>query len=151
MLTAGELAGLIVATFWAILVCFMAVVLVKLARLLVETTKMVSELSDRVVPLLEDVSRTVAETNRQLIAVEAITDNVKDVSGNMVKITGVASTLFAGPVIKISALSHGVRAALARRGGRVTGERVPSPRPALDAQASRGEPGSRGLSGRRGG
>ncbi|GII34062.1 DUF948 domain-containing protein [Planotetraspora mira] len=151
MLTAGELAGLIVATFWAILVCFMAVVLVKLARLLVETTKMVSELSDRVVPLLEDMSRTVAETNRQLIAVEAITDNVKDVSGNMVKITGVASTLFAGPVIKISALGHGIRAALARRGGRVTGEHVPSPRRALDGQAARGESGARGLSGRRGG
>ncbi|GAA4575395.1 DUF948 domain-containing protein [Planotetraspora kaengkrachanensis] len=151
MLTAGELAGLIVATFWAILVCFMAVVLVKLARLLVETTKMVSELSDRVVPLLEDVSRTVAETNRQLVAVEAITDNVKDVSGNMVKITGVASTLLAGPVIKISALGHGIRAALARRGGRAADERVPGPRRALDAQVSRGESGSRGLTGRRSG
>ncbi|GII58208.1 hypothetical protein Pth03_65970 [Planotetraspora thailandica] len=148
MLTAGELAGLIVAIFWAILVCFMAVVLVRLARLLVKTTSLVADLSERVVPLLEDVSQTVAETNRQLASVEAITDNVRDVSGNMVKITGAASTLFAGPVVKLSALSHGVREALARRRGRVAGERLPRPRPALDEQG-RDDAGARGLTGRR--
>ncbi|WP_067172166.1 DUF948 domain-containing protein [Microtetraspora niveoalba] len=124
-LTAGEVAGLIVAMFWAILVCFMAVVLVRLARLLTETTKTVSELSDRVVPLLEDVGHTVNETNRQLVAVEAITENVRDVSGNMVKITGVAAMLFAGPMIKLSALSYGVREALARRDRRAIGGRRP--------------------------
>ncbi|MEZ0077322.1 DUF948 domain-containing protein [Planotetraspora sp. GP83] len=115
MLTAGEVAGLIVAMFWAILVCFMAVVLVRLARLLAETTKTVAELSDRVVPLLEDVSQTVSETNRQLVTVEAIAHNMRDVSGDMVKITGVASALLTGPVIKISALGHGIRAAIAGR------------------------------------
>src|SRR5690606_40719166 len=57
MLTAGEVAGLIVALFWAILTCFLAMVLVKLARLLTETTKMVSELSDRVLPLRSEERR----------------------------------------------------------------------------------------------
>lgn len=117
MLTAGEVAGLIVAMFWAILVCFLAMVLVKLARLLTETTRMVAELSDRVVPLLDDVTVTVTETNRQLVAVEAIATDVKQVSGNMAKVTGVASTLFTGPMIKVSALGHGVRRAIETRGG----------------------------------
>jgi hypothetical protein len=123
MLTAGEVAGLIVATFWAILVCFMAVVLTRLARLLTETTKMVADLGERVVPLLEEMGHTVSETNRQLVAVEAITENVKDVSGNMARITGVASTLLTGPVIKVAALRHGVRAAIARRERRAIGRR----------------------------
>ncbi len=121
MLTAGEVAGLIVAMAWAILVCFLAVALVKLARLLTETTKMVSELGERVVPLLEDVTATVGETNRQLVAVEAITRDVKQVSAHAAKVSDVTQTLVTGPLIKIAALSHGVRRALsARRRGRPT-------------------------------
>ncbi|MBB4916852.1 DUF948 domain-containing protein [Streptosporangium saharense] len=119
MLTAGEVAGLIVAMAWAILVSFLAVALVKLARLLTETTKMVSELGERVVPLLEDVTVTVSETNRQLVAVEAIARDVKQVSGHAAKISDVTQTLVTGPLIKLAALTHGVRRALsARRNGR---------------------------------
>lgn len=123
MLTAGEVAGLIVAMFWAILVCFMAVMLIRLARLLAETTKMVSELGDRVVPLLEEMNDTVSETHRQLVTARAITESVKDVSGNMAKITGVVSMLFTGPLIKIAALRHGIRAAIAKWQGRAIGRR----------------------------
>jgi uncharacterized protein YoxC len=123
MLTAGEVAGLIVAMAWAILVCFMAVVLVKLARLLTETTKMVSELSDRVVPLLEDAAVAVSQTNRQLVAVEAIALDVKQVSGHVAKVSNITQSLVTGPLIKVAALGHGIRQALAaHRRGR------PSPR-----------------------
>lgn len=117
MLTAAEVAGLIAAMFWAILVCFLAMVLVKAKKLLDETAKMVSELGERVVPLLDDVAATVAETNRQLVAVEAIATDVKRVSGDMAKVTGVATTLVVGPLIKISALGHGVRSAARSRVG----------------------------------
>jgi uncharacterized protein YoxC len=119
MLTAGEVAGLIVAMAWAILVCFMAVVLVKLAQLLTETTKMVSELSDRVVPLLEDAAVTVSQTNRQLVAVEAIALDVKQVSGHVAKVSNITQSLVTGPLIKVAALGHGIRQALgAHRRGR---------------------------------
>ncbi|GAA0381903.1 hypothetical protein Acor_52870 [Acrocarpospora corrugata] len=121
MLTAGEVAGLIVAVFWAILVSFLAFVLVKLSRLLVETTKMVAELGEKVGPLLEDVSYTISETNRQLVAVEAITENMRNASGDMAKLTGVASTIVAGPLVKISSIAHGVKAALTRRRPRMIG------------------------------
>ncbi|MEV4898791.1 DUF948 domain-containing protein [Nonomuraea sp. NPDC050547] len=115
VLTAGEVAGLIAATGWIVLVCVLAMVLVKLARLLTETTKMVSDLSERVVPLLEDVSVTVNEANRQLVAVEAITKDVKQVSSHAAKLSGVTQTIFTGPLIKVSALSYGVRRAIQAR------------------------------------
>ncbi len=122
MLTAGEVAGLIAATGWIVLVCVLAMVLVKLARLLTETTKMVSDLNERVVPLLEDVTLTVNETNRQLVAVEAITKDVKQVSSHAAKLSAITETVFTGPLIKISALSHGVRRAIqARRPRRQVG------------------------------
>ncbi|MFI6902227.1 DUF948 domain-containing protein [Nonomuraea sp. NPDC050394] len=118
VLTAGEVAGLIAATGWIVLVCVLAMVLVKLARLLTETTKMVSDLSERVVPLLEDVTVTVNEANRQLVAVEAITKDVKQVSSHAAKLSGVTQTIFTGPLIKVSALSYGVRRAIQARGPR---------------------------------
>lgn len=120
-LTAGEVAGLIVAVFWAILVCFLAFVLIKLARLLTQSTKMVAELGERVGPLLDDVSYTVNEANRQLVAVEAIAENMKHASGDMAKLTGVASTIVAGPLVKLSSIAHGVKAAVGRRRPRMIG------------------------------
>lgn len=115
MLSAGEVAGLIAATGWIVLVCVLAMVLIKLARLLTETTKMVSDLSARVTPLLDDMTVTVNEANRQLVAVEAITKDVKQVSGHAAKLSGVTQTIFTGPLIKVSSLSYGVRRAIQAR------------------------------------
>jgi hypothetical protein len=115
MLTAGEVAGLIAATGWIVLVCVLAMVLVKLARLLTETTKAVSDLNNRLTPLLDDMSVTVNEANRQLIAVEAITKDVKQVSGHAAKLSAVTQTIFTGPLIKVSSLGYGVRRAIEAR------------------------------------
>ncbi|MFF0768704.1 DUF948 domain-containing protein [Nonomuraea wenchangensis] len=122
MLTAGEVAGLIAATGWVVLVCVLAMVLVKLARLLKETTKAVTELNNRLTPLLDDVTLTVNETNRQLMAVEAIAKDVKQVSGHAARLSAVTDTMFTGPLIKVSSLGYGVRRAIearrpVRRGG----------------------------------
>ncbi|WP_283132964.1 DUF948 domain-containing protein [Rhizohabitans arisaemae] len=115
MLTAGEVAGLIVAVFWAILVSFVVVMLIKLARLLNQTTRMVAELNKRVVPLLDDVSVTVTETNRRLAGAEAISDDAKVVSGNLARLTAVLNLLVTTPVLKLAALAAGVRGAVAAR------------------------------------
>ncbi|SDL68792.1 DUF948 domain-containing protein [Nonomuraea jiangxiensis] len=115
MLTAGEVAGLIAATGWIVLVCVLAMALVKLARLLTETTKAVSDLTARLAPLLDDMSVAVNETNRQLVAVEAIARDVKQVSAHAAKLSGVTQTIFTGPLIKVSALGHGVRRAIEAR------------------------------------
>ncbi len=115
MLTAGEVAGLIAATGWTVLVCVLVMVLVKLARLLNETTKAVSELNARLTPLLDDMSATVNETNRRLVAVEAIARDVKQVSGHAAKLSAVTQTIFTGPLIRISALGYGVRRAIEAR------------------------------------
>ncbi|TDC00229.1 DUF948 domain-containing protein [Nonomuraea longispora] len=115
MLTAGEVAGLIAATGWMVLVCVLAMVLVKVARLLTETTKAVSDLNNRLTPLLDDMSVTVNETNRQLAAVEAIATDIKQVSGHAAKLSAVTQTIFTGPLIKVSSLGYGVRRAIEAR------------------------------------
>ncbi|MBG0831275.1 DUF948 domain-containing protein [Planomonospora sp. ID67723] len=116
MLTAGEVAGLIAAVACVVLVCFLVMVLLKLARLLAETSKAVSELNGRVVPLLEEVAATVGEANRQLVEVEAVIRDVKQVSGHVAKVSDATQTLVTGPIIKVAALGHGIRRAMSARG-----------------------------------
>ncbi|GAA3447541.1 DUF948 domain-containing protein [Planomonospora venezuelensis] len=116
MLTAGEVAGLIAAVACVVLVCFLVVVLLKLARLLAEATRAVSELNGRVVPLLEEVALTVGEANRQLVEVEAVIRDVKQVSGHVAKVSDATQTLVTGPIIKVAALGHGIRQAMSARG-----------------------------------
>ncbi|HEX2317185.1 MAG TPA: DUF948 domain-containing protein [Thermomonospora sp.] len=115
MLTGGELAALIVALFWAILVSFLAYALLKLARLLGETTKLVSDIADQAAPLMDDMTGTVRRANEQLGRTDVITRQVAGVTQNVSAVTTVMSTVFGGPVVKAAAFSYGVRRALANR------------------------------------
>jgi uncharacterized protein YoxC len=123
MLTAGEVAGLIAATGWIVLVCVLVMVLVKLTRLITQTSKAVTDLTTRMAPLLDDVSLTVSETNRQLVAVEAIAKDVKQISGHAAKLSAVTQTVFTGPLIKVSSIGYGVRRAIEVRRPRRSGRR----------------------------
>ncbi|WP_433518321.1 DUF948 domain-containing protein [Nonomuraea sp. CA-143628] len=123
MLTAGEVAGLIAATGWIVLVCVLVMVLVKLTRLITATSRAVADLSARMAPLLDDVSLTVNETNRQLVAVEAIAKDVKQVSSHAAKLSAVTQTVFTGPLIKVSSIGYGVRRAIEVRRPRKAGRR----------------------------
>ena len=115
MLTGEQLAVLIVAMFWAILVSFLAYVLLKLARLLTEATKTVAELGDRTVPLLDDMAGTVARANEQLARVDMITKNMGSVSQNAAAVTTTVTSIVGGPLVKAAAFSYGVRKAIGSR------------------------------------
>jgi uncharacterized protein YoxC len=111
-MTGGQVAGLIVAVFWAVLVCFLAFVLVRLARLLSEATRMVAEVGERAAPLLEDMADTVAQANEQLDRVDLITKSVGGVTQNAAAV----SSIVGGPLVKVAAFSYGVRKAIGGRG-----------------------------------
>ncbi|MEO3785133.1 DUF948 domain-containing protein [Actinocorallia sp. B10E7] len=114
MLTGGQLAGLIIAVFWAILVSFLALVLLKLSRLLKETTELVAELGDQAAPLLEDLARTVEQAGEQLDRTDVITKQMAGVSQNVSAVTTVVTSVVGGPLVKAAAFSYGVRKALGR-------------------------------------
>jgi uncharacterized protein YoxC len=116
MLSGGQVAGLIVAVFWAILVCFLAYTLVKLARVLTEAARMVSELGDQAGPLLEDMTSTVARANEQLGRVDLITKSVGSVTQNAAAVTTTVTSIVGGPLVKAAAFSYGVRKAMGSRG-----------------------------------
>jgi uncharacterized protein YoxC len=111
-LSGGEVAGLIVAVFWAILVCFLAYVLIKLGKVIGETAKLVTGVTDQTVPLLGEVTTTVVQVNTELTRVDTIASNVEEMSGNARALTALFSATLGSPVIKVAAFSYGVRRAL---------------------------------------
>jgi uncharacterized protein YoxC len=114
-LSGGEVAGLIVAVFWAVLVCFIAFVLVKLGKVVGETGKLVSGVTDQTVPLLSEVTNSVVHVNVELERVDAITANVQSISTNVSALSGVFAATLGSPVIKVAAFSYGVRRAMNER------------------------------------
>ena len=115
MLTGGQVAGLIVAVFFALLVLVLAFVLFKLSKVLEETQRLVAGITDKTVPLLGEVTGTVTHVNSELVRVDAITANVQSISGNVSALTSLFAATLGGPVIKVAAFSYGVRRAAGKR------------------------------------
>lgn len=114
-LSGGEIAGLIVAVFWAVLVCFMAFVLIKLGQVVGETSKLVTGITDQTVPLLGEVTTSVVHVNSELERVDAITANVQTITTNASALSSVFAATLGSPLIKVAAFSYGVRRAMNER------------------------------------
>jgi hypothetical protein len=113
--TGGEVAGILVAVFWAILVSFLAVALARLAQTLRATTKLVAEVTDQAVPLLADASSAVRSAQTQIDRVDAIATDVQEVTSNASALSTTVASTFGGPLVKVAAFGYGVRRALGRR------------------------------------
>jgi uncharacterized protein YoxC len=118
----GELAGLIAALAFVLLVGFLAYPLYKLGKVFDETRVSVHDLSGGALPLLTEVTTTVSTTNEQLVRVDAITRNVEETTENVSALTRLVAATLGSPVVKVAAFSYGVRQVLTdrrdRRGGR---------------------------------
>jgi len=114
-LSGGEVAGLIVAVFWGVLVCFIGYVLIRLGNVVGETGKLVAGVTDETVPLLTEVRTSVVHVNAELERVDAITANLQTATTNVSALTSVFAATLGSPVIKVAAFSYGVRRALTER------------------------------------
>jgi uncharacterized protein YoxC len=123
-LAGGEVAGLIVAIFWGVLVCFLAYVLVKLGKVVGETAKLVSGVAEQTVPLLGEVTTSVVHVNAELTRVDTITANVQEISTNARAMTSLFSATIGSPMIKVAAFSYGVRRAMQQRDAADVAKRV---------------------------
>ena len=113
----GEVAGLIVAVFWAILVSFLAVALVRLAQTLRRTTELVAGITEQAVPLLGEASEALRTAHTQLDRVDTITSDVAEVTANASALSSTVATAFGGPLVKVAAFGYGVRRAVGLQTG----------------------------------
>lgn len=115
MLTAGQVAGLIVAVFFAIAVVVLCYVLLKLGKVVEETQRLVAGITDKTLPLLGEVTTSVVQVNHELTRVDAVTANVQSITGNVSSLTSLFAATLGSPVIKVAAFSYGVRRAASKR------------------------------------
>lgn len=123
-MSVGDIAGLIAAVAFVLLVGVLAIPLIKLGGVLDETRTMIKGVSDETVPLLSEVTTTVTTTNAQLVRVDAITSNVQAATTNVSAMTALFAATLGGPVVKVAAFTYGVRSALADRPGERTRRKV---------------------------
>ena len=110
-MSVGDVAGLIAAIAFVLLVGVLAVPLVKLGRVLDEARLSVKELTDHSVPILDETAATVASTNVQLTRVDTITTAAASVSENVSALTSLFAATVGGPMVKVAAFSYAVRRA----------------------------------------
>ncbi|MFI6349690.1 DUF948 domain-containing protein [Streptomyces sp. NPDC050560] len=142
-MSGGEVAGILVAVFWAILVSFLAVALVRVAQTLKATTKLVTEVTERAVPLLGDASEAVRAAQTQLDRVDAIATDVQEVTSNASALSTTVASTFGGPLVKVAAFGYGVRRALGRKAT------APEPAAAPRTTVIAGRPAPAGRRGKR--
>ncbi|MDP5226062.1 MULTISPECIES: DUF948 domain-containing protein [Arthrobacter] len=117
-MSGGDIAGLIAAGVFLLLVLFLAVPILKLGKVLDEVRNSIKDLSDGAQPLMTEVTATVSTTNEQLKKVDGISNNVADATANLSALSSLVSATVGSPLIKVASFSYGVRSALsARRNG----------------------------------
>lgn len=116
-MSVGDIAGLIAAVVFAVLVGLLAIPLVKLGRVLDETRDAIRELSAGVTPILNEATVTIAETNKQLARVDTITSGVAEATGNISALIALFAATVGGPLIKLAGFSAAVRAGIRGLGG----------------------------------
>ena len=117
-MSAGDIAGLIAAIAFVLLVGLLAVPILKLGRLLDDARGTVQGVTQESLPLLREVTTTVTTTNGELERVSAITTNVQQMTTNASALTALFAATLGSPVVKVAAFSYGVRQAMSGRRAR---------------------------------
>jgi uncharacterized protein YoxC len=128
-MSAGEIAGLIAAGAFLMLVIVLAVPILKLGRTVDAATRAINDLTDRTDPLLRNTNEAVENmnttlgqaqicldgVNMQLAKVDTITGHAQSISANIANLVAVVSAAAANPLVKVASFGYGLRKAAAAR------------------------------------
>jgi X-X-X-Leu-X-X-Gly heptad repeat protein len=122
MQNAGDLAALVAAFFFAVLVCAGVYVLIRLARMISEGTRLLADMRAQSDTVFERVQTAVDRANQQLDATSSVTAGMDELNEGMSQLTdqvsalaGLGRAISAGPAGRVGAFVYGVRHAVAIR------------------------------------
>ncbi|GAB4100145.1 DUF948 domain-containing protein [Sinomonas halotolerans] len=122
-MSGGDIAGLIAAGVFAVLVALLAVPILKLGKVFDELRDSIRTLADGATPLMDEVTATVSTTHGQLKKVDGIAANVSDTTANVSALSSLVAATVGSPLVKVAAFSYGVRSALSKPRNRRSGRR----------------------------
>lgn len=116
--TGSELALLIMAAFWAVLVGVLCVVLIGTYNVLTSTKMTIDAMREETVPLLREIKTTVEKTNAEIDRVDTMLESAGAVVGRVERISGLVEEVASGPLVKIISIGAGLRKAAQRISGK---------------------------------
>lgn len=114
-MSAGQIAAIIAAGAFVLLVLLLAVPLIKLGRTLDEATVAIRKAHESSDPLLSGANATLTHVNTQLERLDGISANARSVTGNVSALTSLFTATLGGPLVRVAALSYGLNKAVKRR------------------------------------
>lgn len=118
-LSGGDVALILLAAFWGVLVLFLALVLVNTFRMLESTKLLIDGIREETVPLLSEVRTTVGNLNRELDRVDGVLESAGNMARTAERVTGLVEQAVSSPLVKLMAAGAGISKAFKRfRGGR---------------------------------
>lgn len=126
---AGEIAALVAAGAFLMLVIVLAVPILRLRHTVDAATRAINDLNDRTGPLLGNVTTTVDNVNTalgqvqvsldgvnvQLAKIDTMTGHAQNVTANIANLATVVSAAAANPLVKVASFGYGLRKAAAVR------------------------------------
>src|SRR2546430_12808010 len=128
-MTGGQIAALVAAGAFLMLVLVLAIPILRLRKTVDAGTRALDAVADRLGPLLSDVNTTVANVNGALVQVQTsldgvnlqlarldtITGHVQTVTANVANLATAVTAATANPMVQVAAFAYGVRKATAQR------------------------------------
>lgn len=114
-MSGGEIAGIILAGSFALLVIFLGIPLTKLGKILDEAALTVRTVNKEIEPILEEAKQTLSEANKQLKRIDHITEDVEQVSQNINSLIAVFTASIGGPLTKLFGVTQGILKTLGKR------------------------------------
>ncbi|GLY65678.1 DUF948 domain-containing protein [Amycolatopsis taiwanensis] len=114
-MSGGQIAALIAAGAFVLLVLLLAIPLIKLGRTLDEATIAIRKAHQNTDPILISANDTITHVNTQLERVDGITANAQAVTGNVSALSSVFTATLGSPLVKTAAFSYGVSKAIRAR------------------------------------
>lgn len=101
-MSGSEIASLIAAGGFVLLVLFLAVPILKLGKLIDKSADSVTQMTEELTPLVAELTVTLEETNRQLKKVDSITNDVSSVTTNLASLVAVFTSSMGGTLAKLA-------------------------------------------------
>ena len=116
--TGGDIALIVLAAFWGLLVLFLCVVLLNTFRVLESTKTLIDGIRQETVPLLGEVKTSVQGVNKELDRVDGMLETAGRIVQRIDRVAGLVEQAGTGPLTKIIGVGAGLRRARDRMSGR---------------------------------
>lgn len=120
-MSVGDIAGLLAAAAFLILVGVLAVPLIKLGRVLDTASDSLRDVTQHTLPVIDEAAQTVTTANGQLAKIDTMTTAAAETTQNVSAMTSLVAATVGAPLVKAAAFSLAVRGFF-RRDGKPAGQ-----------------------------